>query len=175
MEPPHLPSHQEDQVPLWGQRQRRQEDEVQNHCTTLVFRFHLALPHADTEGARGKGNAAFSCQHGPSSTGRTHGRSSPSSYSQMLQSCPRTENVASASSSTERKRPGVNTHLNLMKSWSGVYKRRSWMRGIGNSEWDMIQHKCYAVLKGLVARSYRILCDLTSVACQHPLSLGFLK
>ena len=54
MEPPHLPSHQEDQVPLWGQRQRRQEDEVQNHCTTLVFRFHLALPHEDTEGARGR-------------------------------------------------------------------------------------------------------------------------
>ena len=52
MEPPHLPSLHEDQVPLWGQRQRRREDEVQNHCTTLVFRFHLALPHEDTKGAR---------------------------------------------------------------------------------------------------------------------------
>ena len=97
-------------------------------------------PMQTLRGHGGKGNAAFSCRHGPSGTGRTHGRSSPSSYSQMLQSCPRTENVASASSSTERNRLGINTDLKRMKSWSRVYKRRSWMRGIGNSEWDTIQH-----------------------------------
>ncbi|KAM7233336.1 hypothetical protein CapIbe_015472 [Capra ibex] len=67
----------------------------------------------------------------------------------MLQSCPRTENVASGSSSTERNRPGVNTDLNRMKSRSGVYKRRSWMRGVGNSERDTIQHEWYAVWKGV--------------------------
>ena len=67
--------------------------------------------------------------------------SSPSSYLQVLQSCPRTEHVAFGSSSTERNWPGINTNLTWMKSWSGVYKRRSWMRDVGNSEWDMIQHK----------------------------------
>lgn len=71
------------------------------------------------------------------------------------------------SSSTERNWPGINTNLTWMKSWSGVYKRRSWTRDVGNSEWDMIQHKGYVVLKGLVTWSYTILCDLMSVACQH--------
>ena len=174
MEPPHLPSSMKTRSPDGGRH--REGGKTRFRITAPPWSSDSTWPcPMKTLRGTGEGNAAFSCRHGPSSTGRTHGRSSPSSYSQMLQSCPRTENVASASSSTERNRPGVNTHLNRMKSWSGVYKRRSWMRGIGNSEWDMIQHKCYAVLKGLVARSYRILCDLTSVACQHPLSLGFLK
>ena len=141
MEPPHLPSSMKTRSPDGGRH--REGGKTRFRITAPPWSSDSTWPcpmRKTLRGHEGKGNAAFSCRHGPSGTGRTHGRSSPSSYSQMLQSCPRTENVASASSSTERNRLGINTDLNRMKSWSGVYKRRSWMRGIGNSEWDTIQH-----------------------------------
>ena len=139
MEPPHLPSSMKTRSPDGGRD--REGGKTRFRITAPPWSSDSTWPcPMKTLRGTGEGNAAFSRPHGPSSTGRTHGRSSPSSYSQMLQSCPRTENVASGSSSTERNWPGINTNLNWMKSWSGVYKRRSWMRGIGNSEWDTIQH-----------------------------------
>lgn len=167
---PHLPSHHEDQVPWWGRDREGMKTRFRITAPPLVFQFHLALPPVeDTNGTQEKRKCSLfmstwtlwirqdtrTFPHPPP----TYRCSSPAQGLRMLHLDP--------SSSTERNWPGINTNLTWMKSWSGVYKRRSWTRDVGNSEWDMIQHKGYVVLKGLVAWSYTILCDLMSVACQH--------
>jgi hypothetical protein len=65
----------------------------------LVFQFHLALPPVeDTKGGMGgKEMQPFHVHMDPLAQAGHTDVSSPSSYLEMLQSCPRTENVASGS------------------------------------------------------------------------------
>ena len=99
VETPHLPSHHEDQVPCWGRDTEGGKMRFRITAPPLVFQFHLALPPVeDTKGGMGgKEMQPFHVHMDPLDQAGHTDVSSPSSYLQMLQSCPRTENVASGS------------------------------------------------------------------------------
>lgn len=136
--PPSFPPRRPGSL-MGAETEKEWEDEVQNHCTTLVFRFHLAPPHED-KGARGERNAAFRVHMDPPAQAGhwtfphpppTHRCSRPAQGLITL----RLDLLRQRETGQHQHRSQPDEIL------SGMYKKRSWMRDVGNSEWDTIQHE----------------------------------